>query len=296
VILPHLQGLDFGGPRRVSVGITSYLAANAIVIPASGWLCRVFGRKAVLPICATLFVVSSFVSGAAPDLTTFIIARIFPGPRRGPIIPPRSDPVGNFPSYRGLAMAVWVSAQLRADPGPTAAAIGRPVVVAADLLHQPPGAASGLPSWPRVPVSIRRDLPRAARIDWTASGCGDRLRLPASRPRSAATRRLVRLVDDRRAWRSSHVVGAPGFPDPRVRASEPIPGPHRVRRPQLRLRRRAEHADRVRTFSGMSACRRLLAEAARLRPWTSGWLLAPAASATSSSLFASGIVEPGRPR
>src|SRR5437660_7401595 len=76
VILPHLQGSMSAGLDEVSWVITSYLAANAVVIPATGWLAGVFGRRRFFLICATLFVVSSFISGAAPDLTTLIAARI----------------------------------------------------------------------------------------------------------------------------------------------------------------------------------------------------------------------------
>src|SRR5258707_7374989 len=74
VILPHLQGSMSAGLDEVSWVITSYLAANAIVIPASGWLAGLFGRQRVFLICATMFVLSSFLSRAAPDLTTLIIA------------------------------------------------------------------------------------------------------------------------------------------------------------------------------------------------------------------------------
>src|SRR5438874_11001463 len=79
VILPHLQGSMSAGLDEVSWVITSYLAANAVVIPATGWLTGLFGRRRFFLICATLFVVSSFVSGAAPDLTTLIAARICQG-------------------------------------------------------------------------------------------------------------------------------------------------------------------------------------------------------------------------
>src|SRR6185295_4782543 len=60
-------------------------------------------------ICTTLFVVSSFLSGAAPDLTTLIIARIFQGLGGGPIIPLSQAILWEiFPfNQRGLAMAVW---------------------------------------------------------------------------------------------------------------------------------------------------------------------------------------------
>ena len=109
VILPHLQGSMSAGLDEVSWVITSYLAANAIIIPATGWLTGLLGRRRFFLICATLFVVSSFISGAAPDLTTLIAARIFQGLGGGPIIPLSQAILWEiFPFHqRGLAMAVW---------------------------------------------------------------------------------------------------------------------------------------------------------------------------------------------
>src|SRR5436190_1670585 len=109
VVLPHLQGSLSAGLDEVSWVITSYLAANAVVIPATGWLVGLFGRRRFFLICATLFVVSSFVSGAAPDLTTLIAARICQGLGGGPIIPLSQAILWEiFPFHqRGLAMAVW---------------------------------------------------------------------------------------------------------------------------------------------------------------------------------------------
>src|SRR5438309_4714734 len=109
VILPHLQGSMSAGLDEVSRVTTSYLAANAVIIPATGWLAGVFGRKRFFLICTTLFVVSSFLSGAAPGLTTLIVARIFQGLGGGPIIPLSQAILWEiFPfRQRGLAMAVW---------------------------------------------------------------------------------------------------------------------------------------------------------------------------------------------
>src|SRR5437016_2503262 len=109
VILPHLQGSMSAGLDEVSWVITSYLAATAVVIPATGWLAGLFGRTRFFLICTTLFVLSSFLSGAAPDLTTLIVARIFQGLGGGPIIPLSQAILWEiFPfRQRGLAMAVW---------------------------------------------------------------------------------------------------------------------------------------------------------------------------------------------
>ena len=80
-----------------------------MVIPATGWLVGLFGRKRLFLICTTLFVLSSFLSGAAPDLTTLIVARVFQGLGGGPIIPLSQAILWEiFPfQQRGLAMAVW---------------------------------------------------------------------------------------------------------------------------------------------------------------------------------------------
>jgi MFS transporter, DHA2 family, multidrug resistance protein len=109
VVLPHLQGSLSAGLDEVSWVITSYLAANAVVIPATGWLAGLLGRKRFFLLCTTLFTVSSFLSGAAPDLTTLIVARIFQGIGGGPLIPLSQAILWEiFPFHqRGLAMAVW---------------------------------------------------------------------------------------------------------------------------------------------------------------------------------------------
>jgi len=87
VVLPHLQGSLSAGLEEVSWVITSYLAANAVIIPATGWLACVLGRKRFFLICCVLFTVSSVLSGMAPNLTFLILARIFQGIGGGPIIP-----------------------------------------------------------------------------------------------------------------------------------------------------------------------------------------------------------------
>jgi DHA2 family multidrug resistance protein len=109
VVLPHLQGSLSAGLDEVSWVLTSYLAANAVVIPATGWLSGLMGRTRFFLLCTTLFAVASLLSGAAPDLTTLIVARVFQGLGGGPIIPLSQAILWEiFPfRQRGLAMAVW---------------------------------------------------------------------------------------------------------------------------------------------------------------------------------------------
>jgi DHA2 family multidrug resistance protein len=109
VVLPHLQGSLSAGLEEVSWVITSYLAANAIVIPATGWLAGLMGRKRFFLVCCVLFTISSVLSGMAPNLTFLIVARIAQGIGGGPIIPLSQAILWEiFPlGQRGLAMAVW---------------------------------------------------------------------------------------------------------------------------------------------------------------------------------------------
>src|SRR5437762_454847 len=87
VVLPHLQGSLSAGLDEVSWVITSYLAANAVIIPATGWLSGLLGRRRFFLICTVLFTVSSFLSGIAPNLTSLVLARVFQGLGGGPVIP-----------------------------------------------------------------------------------------------------------------------------------------------------------------------------------------------------------------
>jgi len=73
VALPHMQGSFSASIDEMSWVITSHLAANAVVIPASGWLTAVFGRRRFFLICTVTFTASSFLSGVA--LVTMLLAR-----------------------------------------------------------------------------------------------------------------------------------------------------------------------------------------------------------------------------
>lgn len=109
VALPHMQGSFSASIEEMSWVITSYLAANAIVIPASGWLTSVFGRRRFYLICTVLFTGSSFLSGIAPNLEFLVAMRILQGLGGGPVIPMTQAIMWEiFPlEQRGTAMAVW---------------------------------------------------------------------------------------------------------------------------------------------------------------------------------------------
>src|SRR2546430_14543612 len=109
VALPHMQGSLSAGIEEMSWVVTSYLAANAVAIPATGWLSARFGRRRFFLICTLLFTLSSFLSGIAPSLEFLVAMRIFQGIGGGPMIPISQAIMWEiFPlRQRGMAMAVW---------------------------------------------------------------------------------------------------------------------------------------------------------------------------------------------
>ena len=109
VALPHMQGSFSASLDEMSWVITSYLAANAVIIPASGWLTAVFGRRRFYLICTVTFTASSFLSGIAPNLEFLVAMRILQGLGGGPVIPMAQAIMWEiFPlKERGTAMAVW---------------------------------------------------------------------------------------------------------------------------------------------------------------------------------------------
>src|ERR1700720_4710732 len=76
VALPHIAGNLSAGRDESTWVLTSYLVSNAIVLPLSGWLSGVFGRKRFYMSCVALFTVSSFLCGLAPSLGVLVLCRI----------------------------------------------------------------------------------------------------------------------------------------------------------------------------------------------------------------------------
>lgn len=109
VALPHIQGALSAGVEEMAWVLTSYIAANAIVIPATGWLTAVLGRRRFFLIATVLFTAASFLSGLAPSLEFLVVARALQGLGGGPVIPMAQALLWEiFPlRQRGMAMAVW---------------------------------------------------------------------------------------------------------------------------------------------------------------------------------------------
>src|SRR3954447_6680556 len=76
VALPYIAGSLSASNDEATWVLTSYLVANAIVLPASNWCSLRFGRKRFLIICVIIFTAASFACGAAPTLGIMLLARI----------------------------------------------------------------------------------------------------------------------------------------------------------------------------------------------------------------------------
>lgn len=109
VALPHMQGSLNAGTDEVTWVLTSYLVSNAVVLPMTGWLSRVFGRKRFLLTCIVLFTLASLLCGAAPNLAALIIFRVVQGAAGGALIPiSQAILMETFPPHqRGMAMAIF---------------------------------------------------------------------------------------------------------------------------------------------------------------------------------------------
>ena len=87
VALPYIAGSLSATTDEATWVLTSYLVANAIVLPASNWCSLKFGRKRFLMSCVAIFTAASFACGSAPTLAFILIARIVQGAGGGALQP-----------------------------------------------------------------------------------------------------------------------------------------------------------------------------------------------------------------
>jgi DHA2 family multidrug resistance protein len=122
VALPHIAGSLSAGQDASTWILTSYLVANAVVLPLSGWLSSLIGRKRFYMMCVALFTVSSFLCGLAPNLGTLIFFRILQGVGGGGLAPSEQAILADTfpPEKRGMAFAIYGMAVVLAPAiGPT---------------------------------------------------------------------------------------------------------------------------------------------------------------------------------
>jgi DHA2 family multidrug resistance protein len=122
VALPHIGGNLSSSLEESTWVLTSYLVANAIVIPVSGWLSSLMGRKPFFMICVAIFTLSSALCGMAASLGMLVFFRVLQGLGGGGLQPSvQAVLVDLFPGKkRGMAMALYTIAMLVAPVlGPT---------------------------------------------------------------------------------------------------------------------------------------------------------------------------------
>ncbi|MCX5851750.1 MAG: DHA2 family efflux MFS transporter permease subunit [Deltaproteobacteria bacterium] len=109
VALDHIRGSLSAGIEETTWSITSYLAANAVVIPMAGWLARIFGRKRYLIFSIVLFTLSSLLCGLSWSIESLIFFRVLQGLGGGALQPlSQAILLETFPpKQHGIAMAVF---------------------------------------------------------------------------------------------------------------------------------------------------------------------------------------------
>ncbi len=109
VSLPHIAGSLSATVDESTWVLTSYLISNAIVLPLTGWLSMMFGRKRLFIGCVIIFTISSFLCGLAPNLFLLIFFRVLQGAGGGGLQPiSQAILVESFSRKKqGMAMAVY---------------------------------------------------------------------------------------------------------------------------------------------------------------------------------------------
>src|SRR4030088_1956399 len=123
VALPYIGGGLGRSYDEVTWILTTYLVANAVILPMSAWLSRVFGRKNYYMACVALFTITSFLCGIAPSLGIMLLAQVLQGIGGGGLAPvEQAILVDTFPpAKRPAAFALYSMAMV------TAPVIGPPL-------------------------------------------------------------------------------------------------------------------------------------------------------------------------
>ncbi len=109
VSLPHMAGSLSSTVDEATWVLTSYIVANAIILPITGWLANFFGRKRLLLTVVTGFTLSSVLCGLAPSLPLLVFFRVLQGTTGGGLQPlSQAVLLEEFPGReRGKAMGFW---------------------------------------------------------------------------------------------------------------------------------------------------------------------------------------------
>src|SRR6201998_3710213 len=107
--LLHIRGSPSAGVDEAAWVLTSYIVANAIVIPLTGWCGAYFGRKRFFIFSILLFVFGSLMAGASPNLQMLVFCRVLQGLGGGAMMPmSQAILMETFPpDQQAVAMSVW---------------------------------------------------------------------------------------------------------------------------------------------------------------------------------------------
>ena len=140
VALPHIAGNLAATHDEATWVLTSYLVANAIVLPLSAWLSELIGRKRFYMMCVAMFTCSSFLCGFAPNLAMLVFFRILQGMGGGGLATQRAGDPCRYVSAqetRDGVCRLWLRGRRRAGDRADAGRLHhRQHVLALDLLHQ----------------------------------------------------------------------------------------------------------------------------------------------------------------
>jgi len=109
VALPHMQGSFSASVDEIAWVLTSYLVANGIMIPMTGWISSRFGRKRYFLMSVAVFVAASGLCGAAQSLDQMVVFRLIQGAAGAAMVPSsQAILMETFPpNEQQLAMATW---------------------------------------------------------------------------------------------------------------------------------------------------------------------------------------------
>jgi DHA2 family multidrug resistance protein len=122
VALPHIAGNLGASTDQGTWVLTSYLVANAIILPVGAWASTVIGRRNFFMLCICIFTVSSFACGIAPSLPILLVCRVFQGIGGGGLQPMAQAIMADSfeEKKRGQAFALYgLVAVLAPSIGPT---------------------------------------------------------------------------------------------------------------------------------------------------------------------------------
>jgi len=122
VAMPHIGGSLSASVEEATWVLTSYLVANAMVLPISGWIANRIGRKRFYMSCVFLFTIASLLCGLAPSLGMLVFFRILQGAAGGGLQPSEQSILADTfpPQKRSMAFAVYGVAVVMAPVlGPT---------------------------------------------------------------------------------------------------------------------------------------------------------------------------------